>query len=401
MAYDALTIDTNIPIQGGLKLEAGLLGQLAQFKDERPEVVLSEIAIREIHRHLTQQVKKARDAIVSAASRVEDVQLLDTGAAAALKAQLAALDQPRTVAGARLRRFLEATGATTIPVSLAPMDDVVRAYFAASPPFEATGPKKDEFPDAIALMSIEAWAKAGGKKVLAISDDKGWIEFGQASEHVDVEPDFAKALEIVQEHAEAAEAAMASLLAKIEGGELPDVAAGVEAGISRALADWQFVAEGGGSFSLEVDATELDLISYEFDKFGGDYDITVVRIGSSDVVARIGLTITANARADFSLAAWDSVDKEYMDMGSRSAELEVEFNASILLMLAGDISGDLGELQVEKVELVEAVGSVDFGEIELDYDDDEDYQAWLAEEHEAEMAAERASELDEPEAVPF
>ncbi|MDO6414093.1 PIN domain-containing protein [Sphingomonas sp. BIUV-7] len=397
MAYDAITIDTNIAIRGDLDLEAGLLGQLSQFKDGQIDLVLSEIVVREMHKHLVLQVKKTRDQLLSVTAKVDEVRLLTGQAAADFRNAAAELDQPITVAGRRLRAFLEATGAGNIPVSLAPMDAVVKAYFGSTPPFETAGAKKSEFPDAIALVSIEAWAKDHGKKVLAVSQDGGWQAFADKSEWIDVEADLAKALEILQEHTDAAGHSMAALLAAVESGEIPALAARIEAGIERAVGDWQFQAEGDGVFSLEVDSVELVYQSYEFEKLGDHFDITIVRLGSDSVAARIGVSITATAMADFSLYAWDSVDKEHMGMGSQSAERDVTFDGAILLNLAGSISGAQDDLEVDEVELVDGVRSVDFGEIHWDRDD-EDYEAWLAENPGEEGPAEAA---DEPGDHPF
>ncbi len=129
MAYDAFTIDTNMAIQGGLNLEAGLLGQLTQFKDGQIDLVLSEIVVREIRKHLVLQVKKIRDTLISAATRAEEIQLTEGDGATELKAKVEALGEPREIAGARLKKYIEATGATTIPVKLASMDELVKSYF--------------------------------------------------------------------------------------------------------------------------------------------------------------------------------------------------------------------------------------------------------------------------------
>jgi hypothetical protein len=388
MPYDAFTIDTNKAIQGGLNLEGGLLAQLTQFKEGQIDLILSDIVIREIHKHLLDQVRKSKDGMSSAAAKARSTQLFDGDAAAQLKALMDAMPDPRRVTGGRLKRYLEATGAETIPVGLASMDAVVSSYFAASPPFEATGAKKSEFPDAIALLSIEAWAREKGKKVLAVSDDGGWTAFAATSDHIDVEPDFAKALEIVQEHADAAEKAVAEWLTALEAGALGETAKYLEDGLGTSLSEWPFFAEGSGAYHLELDTVELCLGSYTLNTFNGGYDITVVRIGSSQIVARIGATFKATARADFSLAAWDSIDKEYVGMGSQSAEQDIEFDGAFLLTLAGDISEGIDFLDIEEIEVVDAIGSVDFGEVEIDhYDDEEDYRAWLAEQGESEGQA--------------
>ena len=132
MAYDAFTIDTNMAIQGGLNLEGGLLGQLTQFKDGQIELVLSDIVVREIRKHLVLQVKKVRETLVNAATRAEQVQLAEGDAAAELRARVAGLGEPREIAGTRLKKYLDATGAVVIPVKLASMDELVKSYFSAT-----------------------------------------------------------------------------------------------------------------------------------------------------------------------------------------------------------------------------------------------------------------------------
>lgn len=381
MAYDALTIDTSLAIQGGLNLEAGLLGQLTQFKGGQLDLILSEIVVREIRKHLNLQLKKVRDALVTASARAEEVRLVEGLATKALQAEIDALGQPKVVADSRLKSFLEATGATVIPVELAAMEGVVSAYFSSAPPFEASGPKKSEFPDAIALMSIEAWAREAGKKVLAVSQDAGWVAFAEGSEWVYVEQDFAKALQILQEHADEARSRISLLLAEIEAGRLSDIAEAIQDGLQDRLPDCFFSADGHSAYYLEADTTELEYISHELIQTEEGYDITIVRLGSNQVVARIGTKITANARADFSLLMWDSIDKEHLCMGSQNAEREVEFDAAFLLTLAGDLVGSLAELEVEEIEIVDVIDYVDFGEIEMEhYEDEDDYRTWLAEE---------------------
>lgn len=378
MPYDALTIDTNLIKQEGLNLEGGLLAQLKQFKDGPVDLVLSEIVIRETDKHLVEQVKKVRDQLINAGARIEEVQLAAGLEATELKARIDALGDPRAVARSRLKTFLEATGATTVSASHAAMGDLLRSYFTASAPFEASGAKKHEFPDAIALLSLEAWAKSAEKRILAVSADKGWAQFAENSDWIDVEADLANALQTLQEHAEVARRRVCDVLSLVDAGALPDIAEAVVDGLRDGLSDWQFMAEGHGSFSLEVDGTDLEATHYEFSTVGNEYDITIVRLGSTEIAARIGVTISATATAEFSLSVYDSIDKDMVSMGSESATRDVEFEGAILLTLLGDLAGDPADLEVDRVEVVEAIDSIDFGEIEFtpDYDD---YDDWLGE----------------------
>ncbi len=57
-------------------------------------------------------------------------------------------------------------------------------YFDAVAPFETNAQKKNEFPDAMALLTLEAWAEQNNTLVLAISADKGWRDFCDNSKHL-------------------------------------------------------------------------------------------------------------------------------------------------------------------------------------------------------------------------
>ncbi len=201
MQYDALTLDANIFHRNGFDLEAGMLGQLSQFKEGSTQFVLSEIVIREVHKHLKFQAKEARDDLGRAIKKCVRNALLSPEATANLEAAHAAALSDGVSARKRLEAFLANTGATIVHADQTDIKELLRLYFAPSPPFEASGKKKHEFPDAIALLSLEAWAKSKDKKILAISDDGGWSSFAEKSEFIDVEKDLAVALQKLQAQA--------------------------------------------------------------------------------------------------------------------------------------------------------------------------------------------------------
>lgn len=58
MKYGAITLDTSIFDQHGLKLDRGLLKALEQFNGKPIGLVLSEIVFRELHKHLKQESKR-------------------------------------------------------------------------------------------------------------------------------------------------------------------------------------------------------------------------------------------------------------------------------------------------------------------------------------------------------
>lgn len=382
MAYDAITIDSNSFIHAGIAFETGLLGQLKQFKDGPVDLILSEIVVREVLKHLLQMTKKERDAGLQAVRKLEQLGLIPDEDLTAFKATSAKLTDSREAARVRLGRFIIATGAETVAASLCAMDELFKLYFTASAPFVSTGDKKFEFPDAIALLSLEKWAEKGDKRVLAVSADKGWAAYAEGSARIDVKADLAEALETLQEHAEAAEAAVATFMKSVEEGQLPGAAKSIDDMLTGALENWTFAAEGNSVMHLENDSSMLRHGSYSLGDNKDDYDITIVRLGHDVAVARVGANFSAVAEAEFSLAAWDSIDKEYVGMGGASAETEVDFDGAFLLTLYGDLSGPAEDIEIGDVEIVEAVDSVDFGEVEFDPGEPDDLEDFLGGDHE-------------------
>ena len=70
--YSALTIDTSIFNQHGLKLEKGLLAKLVQFKEMPINFVLSDVVYREVMNHLNKKEKEVRDKIKASLTDVSD-----------------------------------------------------------------------------------------------------------------------------------------------------------------------------------------------------------------------------------------------------------------------------------------------------------------------------------------
>ena len=63
----------------------------------------------------------------------------------------------------------------------------------------------------------------------------------------------------------------------------------------------------------------------------------------------------------------DSIDKDYVPIGSSSATKEVEFESEVLLTFEGDFEGDVESVDLTKLELLSYPKEIDFGEIEPDW----------------------------------
>ena len=179
----------------------------------------------------------------------------------------------------------------------------------------------------------------------------------------------------MQDDTDAAALAINGLLQRMTEGELDGLMASISDRLGDALLDWDFEIEPSSYLRYEVDTSELKLEDFSFVEQGEEFAFTIVRLEAEETAIQVDVVITATAVADFSLYAWDSIDREEIGLGTTSASTEETFPASILITLLGPLAGPLEELEIEDVEVVEALGSVNVGEIEMDYgeDDRDDY----------------------------
>lgn len=61
---------------------------------------------------------------------------------------------------------------------------ILKMYFETLAPFEGNKEKKYEFPDAIALSTLEGYGEQMERNILAISSDRGWINYCEKSKRI-------------------------------------------------------------------------------------------------------------------------------------------------------------------------------------------------------------------------
>jgi hypothetical protein len=75
-------------------------------------------------------------------------------------------------------KFIAQTNTTVVPYINVSLEYVMTAYFDTIAPFQ-TGKKKREFPDAVALFSLDKWAEENNRRIAAISCDNDWLTFAE------------------------------------------------------------------------------------------------------------------------------------------------------------------------------------------------------------------------------
>lgn len=235
-------------------------------------------------------------------------------------------------------------------------------YFAAKPPFSKKAEKKSEFPDAMALLSLEHWAEAHGGLVLAVSGDGDWKRFAAGSEHIICVPQLAPALSLFNR-------SDAVVAGRLSANLLADTAVQLKARIDSILESTveTFEIEANAPYYYETEDEEATIDSWSVEDFLFDV------INSDDDSVTIAFTVTVNAtfNAGFTFEVRDSIDKDYIMIGGTQAAKEETFTLQIVVSVGRD--DDAPDPDILDIEAEGPSIAVNFGYVDVDYGDEPDF----------------------------
>ena len=361
--YGAILVDTSIFDGNGLRLEKGLLGKLTQFKKSPIEFILPDVISNEIKSHLENKIKVSRAALEKALNDAGDHLFFEGSELNNAKQILIDSKEIEGLAENRVRNFIEATGALVLETGdYVSVTDLLSKYFKNEPPFAETGKKKNEFPDAIVLMAVEAWAKDYDLSVLAVAKDGDWENFCSNSEHLDYQNDLSGALSCFN-RANAPYTLLTNLETALASGTAKAFIAAVNSGLQSALDGLTPEQDADSHFYWEPEGCHGWFHDFEF----SNNEFRIIDKGDDWVVLEALANITVEAEGDFSLSVYDSIDKDHVYMGGVTESSIEEFQSEILITISGNLEGPLEDLSIDEVEVVDPISLIHFGTLELDY----------------------------------
>lgn len=366
--FGAITID-NATLKGeGYKFYEGLLAQMRQFKESPVKVIQTDIVHNEAIKHIGQEIVKTRSSIEQALRSANKQLKIKTENIEQAKALLSVDGNEHEVANGRLQKYYGFIGAEKIDsAEYTDLSVLMEMYFKTQAPFETGKDKKNEFPDAIALLSLESWAEENGVNVIAVSQDKGWKNYSECSTHITLVSSLAEALEKFQPHNK-----VASIISHIREDSLLDednhVLEEIEQAIANSIDGYDILIEASSYMHFEWDDTSASYISHELDNDKeGLVKVRIIRIDEESIVLKVGATVEVEVEASFNFSVRDSIDKDYVGMGGSVCTTNETYHTDILLTLSGDFSQDFDDLEVTEIEVLDTIGQADFGEVEPDW----------------------------------
>jgi hypothetical protein len=368
--FGALTIDNSTFKGEGYKFYEGLLAQLNQFKDGPVRVLQTDIVHNEAVKHIGQEISKARSSIENSLRSASKQLKISNDKIEDARELLSIEGEGNDIAKTRLKEYYEYIGAELIDsAEYIDFKELMHSYFSTNAPFEEGKDKKHEFPDAIALLSLDRWAEENDMNILAVSQDKGWKNYSDGSQRITLVSSLAEALEKFQPHNKVlsiiAHIRDASLLA--ENNHILDE---IENAVANSVGDSDLIIIEADSFlHFEWDDILVSYISHELDSDDdGLVKVRIIRIDDKSIILKVGAEVEVEVEANFSFSIRDSIDKDYVGIGSSVCSTPEIYHTDILLTLSGDFSQNFDDLEVTEVEVLESIRKINFGDIAPDFD---------------------------------
>lgn len=316
----------------GKQLHKGQFAQLKQFGRHPAYFVLPDVVVMEMKRHLTENLKLLKYRFTPRLADAWEALGLKRDQVDTLLDQLAQRPGLDVLCEEQFTAFLTSSAALVLTAEdYVPMAELVRTYFGGMPPFEEKNPKKSEFPDAIALLTLDAWAEKEDRHVLVVSKDKDWQRFCNSVERLHCVTDLPTALDLLQ----TPDAVVTTMLQRIFD-ELQDPDKHLHIMLSEDVfeLDWgeHIKVETSSQFEFEEDEIYVRNVT---DIFFPSTSEQIKLTEKNDET--ITVTFRVQAKIEFivhySFRKWDGVDSDYVEMGKGSASDNVAGFVDVTLFL--------------------------------------------------------------------
>jgi len=368
----AISLDTSIFDAQGLKLESGLLKQLDQFLDSSTQLIISEVVKEEVLSHLTKKIKEAQSNIDKSLKDAKDYLQVEDSDIENIKNLVSGGREAQKVASERFSQFIEATSLEIIEAQdYLIVSELIQKYFRAQAPFSENGKKKNEFPDAIALICLETWANKNKTKIIVVTLDNDWKNFCKGSERLYYNNDLAGVLGLFQNNADDL---CRHLSQQYENGVLEDLKEAVFNALDYKVWEMDIYPEASSCFNYEQEVTQINVTGFEFKLLESPNIIfRPVNFDDNSLIVESKLSVDVNVECSFSFYVYDHIDKDDVGIGGYRVNTQYNLEVEVLITFVGDFNRVDAQVEVDEVEVeMKTPASIDFGEIEP-YWRDEDY----------------------------
>ena len=359
-----LTVDTNIFDEKRLKLNSPTLLALKGLGARGFRFVLAGTVAKEVELHVENAAEVAfRTAKKGVGTALGAFDTVNPSRQELMK-QITRGLKPEQIARERLDQFVRDTSCEVLKdTERVEMADLFGRYFTGQAPF-GDGRKKDEFPDALALLALEEFARSEMAGMLVVSKDKDWQKFCANSDWLYPVPEIENALALVANAEPALRRVAFDWMAEEEHKQelfrhFESLAEEIEFEVHAhpSTGECETYTWGNEVKSIHLPPEEeIDIIDLELDE--GNNVVGLI------LSFQLGLSLCVSVEVSFSV--WDSIDRDSISLGSRSlgVDREEDFPATVKFQVS-NLGSEDEDWDIVDVEIGPKHVEIDLGEIDV------------------------------------
>jgi hypothetical protein len=372
-AITGICLDTSIFEKYQLNLRHGCLQRVKQFAYTQIVVYLPTVIKNEVRRHLIEKRREARSGLNKPLKEVNMHWHLRDSQDLAFQALFG--DQtPESSADRDLNEWISLVNAKETDIGAVSPNDVFDLYFQDRPPFANKEVKKNEFPDAFTLRSLELIAAQKSTKILVVSQDKGWEDFCSTSDHLVHIDNLVAALGCFQDQS----AFHTRMLIEnaIRDGQFPQWLNQIKREIEGQLWKAELDVRDDSRYRVENEVLEIKLKSIKFHGIEQEGRfLSAVEFRENNLFVDAEFDIELEVRFVLHFFIFDAIDRDEFCLGSR------EYKETTNELVEALVGFDLGDFQhqlrpdtfVASVEISTFYPFIDVADAEPDFGGDEVY----------------------------
>jgi hypothetical protein len=353
----AVTIDTTVFDSKQKDFRRTDFRSISQVRTRKTPILITDVIASEMMAHLEVEAAETQRALKTAL-RNNNFRWFRQSPAGEHTALFINKD-PADFAKSEFADFVKAVGAEIIKVADTPdgLAELFRRYFALQTPFAKKESRKQEFPDAAALLCLEEYAKEKGKLVICVAQDKAWKDFAAKSDHLVTVFPLTEVLGIYSEAYKDAD--LADKIVELwHDGKEKDFEDAVRDAIVERLTYVDYHIDADCSVEFEAEPMDAELKEILM----GTLTSPVVLAADKDMVTfSIEVDIKADFEAHFYFSVWDSVDRESVSVGSEYVETTTDVPIHLTIVADRDVTDGI---VFHEIEVSQKVFTVDFGYVD-------------------------------------
>ncbi|RWR09179.1 PIN domain-containing protein [Paenirhodobacter populi] len=362
----AVTIDTTVFDSKQKDFRRTDFRSISQIRTRNTPILITDVIANEMVAHLEVEAANTQRALKTAL-RSNNLRWFRQSPADEHSALFIDKD-PQEFAKSEFDDFAKAVGAEVIKVADTPdgLAELFRRYFAVQTPFAKKESRKQEFPDAAALLCLEEYAKAKGKLVICVAQDKAWKDFAARSDHLVTVFPLTEALGIYSEAFKDADLADKIVKLWLDGKE-PNFEEAVRDAIIERLTYVDYDVDANCSVEFEAEPMDAQLKEILM----GTLTNPVVLTADDDTVTfSIEVNIKADFEALFNFSIWDSIDRESVGMGSEYVGTTTDVPVHLTIVADRDVTNGIA---FHEIDVSQKTFTVDFGYVDAFPVEEPDY----------------------------